>query len=97
MSRAAVRLCIDPLQLSHSIKKIEERLGMTLFHRNGALRLTRSGESFALEVGKMLHAFEKAKTQALIIANGYGYTARDSSINGISKFNTQHVVTVRIL
>ena len=92
ISRAASRLCIKPSPLSHSIKKLEEQLGMPLFHRNGALRLTRAGESFALEVGRMLHAFEDAKTQAQAIAKGYGDVLRIGLADGLA-----HPVLIELL
>ncbi|MDX7158040.1 MULTISPECIES: LysR family transcriptional regulator [Klebsiella] len=92
ISRAAAHLCIEPSPLSHSIIKLEEQLGMTLFHRNGALRLTRAGESFALEVSKMLHAFEEAKTQALAIANGYGDVLHIGLADGLT-----HPVLINLL
>ncbi|EOF5098420.1 LysR family transcriptional regulator [Salmonella enterica] len=92
ISRAASRLCIKPSPLSHSIKKLEEQLGMPLFHRNGALRLTRAGESFALEVGRMLHAFEDAKTQAQAIAKGYGDVLHIGLADGLA-----HPVLIELL
>lgn len=64
-TRAAHRLKITPPVLSRSIRKLEQELGVQLFHRTTrAVEITDAGASFLVDVTRALEALDAAVARA---------------------------------
>jgi len=86
--RAAKRLNISQPPLSLTIKQLEEELGIDLFTREGrGIQITRAGASFLDHAREILHAADKAKSQARSVGQGVSGTLKigfvSSTITGI--------------
>ncbi|MBU2286695.1 MAG: LysR family transcriptional regulator, partial [Gammaproteobacteria bacterium] len=61
-SAAARSLDLDPSTISKVVQRLENRLGVRLFHRTSrALRLTQEGERFLASAQKVMQALEEAE------------------------------------
>src|SRR5712672_1868352 len=61
-SAAARSLDLDPSTISKVVQRLENRLGVRLFHRTSrVLRLTQEGERFLSAAQKVMHALEEAE------------------------------------
>lgn len=62
-SAAARSLDLDPSTISKVVQRLENRLGVRLFHRTSrVLRLTQEGERFVAAAQKVMQALEEAET-----------------------------------
>lgn len=65
LRQAAERLCIGQSSISRSIKRLEDKLGVSLLERSHAgVRMTNAGERFMLEVQPALRQLDQAKRSA---------------------------------
>ncbi len=71
LTAAADQLCVTQSALSHSIRKLEERLGTPLWLRQGRhLRLTQAGEYLLQVAQRLLPQLEQAEAQIRQMAQG---------------------------
>jgi DNA-binding transcriptional LysR family regulator len=76
-SQAADALGVKPSALSHTIRSLEERLGIQLFNRTTrSVALTFAGQSLASRLGPALHAIGEALSDARGIASRPSGTVR---------------------
>lgn len=77
ITAAAETLYVTQPALSHSIRKLEESLGLKLWHREGrSLRLTQAGEHLLSVANRLLPQFERAEQQLQQFAQGERGTLR---------------------
>ncbi len=63
-TRAAEELSVTQAAISHQVKGLESRLGLTLFQRRGrSLVLSHAGQLYALELGQALDVMDRATRQ----------------------------------
>ncbi len=71
LTAAAERLCVTQSALSHSVRKLEERLGTALWLRQGrSLRLTPAGQQVLILAQRVLPQLEQMETKLAQIAQG---------------------------
>jgi LysR family transcriptional regulator for metE and metH len=71
VTAAAEALCLSQSALSHSITKLEDRLGVSLWHKQGRrLQLTSSGEQLLALAHRVLPPLEAAERRLERLANG---------------------------
>lgn len=71
LTAAAEQLCVTQSALSHSIRKLEERLGTSLWLRQGRhLRLTQAGEYLLQLAQRLLPQLEQAEAHIRQMAKG---------------------------
>lgn len=77
VTAAAESLYVTQSALSHSIRKLEDLLGMKLWSREGrSLRLTQGGEHLLAVANRLLPQFERAEQQLQQFAQGERGTLR---------------------
>lgn len=77
ITAAAESLYVTQPALSHSIRKLEESLGLKLWYREGrSLRLTQAGEHLLSVANRLLPQFERAEQQLQQFALGERGTLR---------------------
>jgi LysR family transcriptional regulator for metE and metH len=77
MTAAAELLYVTQPALSHSIRKLEDALGLKIWTREGrSLRLTQAGEYLAAVAQRLLPQFERAELQLQQFAQGERGTMR---------------------
>lgn len=71
VTAAADHLCLTQSALSHSMKKLEQQLGVALWRREGrGLRLTQAGHYLLAVAQRVLPQLEQAQAQLLQFAQG---------------------------
>ena len=71
LTAAANKLCLTQSALSHSIKKLEQRLGSLIWHREGrSLRLTQMGQYLLITANRILPQLDQAEIRILQFAQG---------------------------
>ena len=71
LTAAAERLCVTQSALSHSVRKLEERLGTALWLRQGrSLRLTPAGQQVLILAQRVLPQLEQMEAKLAQIAQG---------------------------
>lgn len=71
LTAAADSLCLTQSALSHSVRKLEQRLGTPVWQKEGRrLRLTQAGEYLLQLAERLLPQFEHAETHIQQFANG---------------------------
>ena len=74
LTAAAERLCVTQSALSHSVRKLEERLGTALWLRQGrSLRLTPAGQQVLILAQRVLPQLEQMETKLAQIAQALGH------------------------
>lgn len=77
VTAAAESLYVTQPALSHSIRKLEEALGLKIWNREGrSLRLTQAGEYLLAVANRLLPQFERAEQQLQQFAQGERGTLR---------------------
>lgn len=77
LTAASDTLCVTQSALSHSVKKLEERLGTAIWVKEGRkLRLTQAGQYLLSIANRLLPQFEHAESVIQQIANGQRGTLR---------------------
>lgn len=77
LTAAADHLHLSQSALSHAVRKLEDQLGVALWHREGRrLRLTQAGRYLLGEANRLLPQFERAETRLAQYAEGERGTLR---------------------
>lgn len=77
LTAAAKKLCVTQSALSHTLRKLENNLGTTIWLREGkSLRLTQAGQYLLTMANRILPLFEHAENKVTQIAKGERGTLR---------------------
>jgi DNA-binding transcriptional LysR family regulator len=87
LTRAAERLFITQPSVSHSIKQLEEALGIVLFHRHAkGVRLTDEGQLLFANISQAFHSIESAERHIAEINNLIRGELRIGSSDSLCKY-----------
>jgi LysR family transcriptional regulator of beta-lactamase len=105
-TRAADELCVTQAAISHQVKALEERLGVSLFRRsNRGLKLTDEGvalaptlfESFGA-IDRLFEQFESGGAQAVVTVSAVGTFAVGALLERLPAFRSAHpAIDLRLL